>query len=81
MDSDIKREFDKLHKRLKELTEEKKSTWVPPSWIMEITGWSKRKLQTAREQGIVETKESPGGGYLYLLESIPEIFLKVKQAS
>lgn len=81
MDSEIKREFDKLHREIKALAGQSKSTWVSPSWIMEITGWSKRKLQSAREQGIVEFKESPGGGYLYLLESIPEIFIKQKQAS
>ena len=81
MDQDIKREFDKLHKRLKELTEDKRATWVGPSWIMNITGWSKRKLQTAREQGIVECKKNEAGGLVYKLESMPEIFIKQKQAS
>jgi len=81
MDSEIKREFDKLHKEIKALAGHQKSTWVSASWLMEITGWSKRKLQSAREQGIVEHKKSNGGGMLYKLESLPEIFIKQKQAS
>lgn len=80
MDQDIKREFDRLHRELKALkATQDKETWVPVSWILEATGWSKRKLQAAREQKIIEYKKSDGGGYLYKLESIPDIF--IKQAS
>jgi hypothetical protein len=79
MDRDIQREFERLHRELKELKKQQgKSTWVPAEWILEITGWDKRRLQTAREQGIVETKPE-GRGYRYKLESIPEVF--IKQAS
>lgn len=82
MDQDIKREFDRLHREIKSLkATQEKATWVGPSWILEATGWTKRKLQAAREQKIVEYKDSDGGGYLYKLESIPEIFIKQKQAS
>jgi hypothetical protein len=82
MDNDIKREFDRLHRELKALRElQTKATWVTPMWILEATGWTKRKLQTAREQGIVEYKDSGAGSYLYKLESIPEQFIKQKQAS
>ena len=82
MEADIKREFDRLHREIKALKKEQdKSTWVSVSWVLEITGWTKRKLQTAREQKIIEYKESEGGGYLYKLESIPEIIIKQKQAS
>lgn len=82
MDAEIKREFDRLHRELKALkATQEKATWVPVSWILEATGWTKRKLQAAREQKIVEYKDSPGGGYLYKLESIPELFIKQKQAS
>lgn len=81
MDSEIKREFDKLHREIKALAGQSKSTWVSSSWIMGVTGWSKRKLQSAREQGIVEFKKNEAGGLVYKLESIPEQFLKVKQAS
>jgi hypothetical protein len=82
MDADIKREFDRLLREIKSLkAHQGKATWVPPSWVTEITGWKKGKLQQAREQGIVEVKESPGGGWLYKLESIPEQFIIKKQAS
>lgn len=82
MDADIKREFDRLHREIKSLkATQDKATWVSVSWILEVTGWTKRKLQTAREQKIIEYKESGSGGYLYKLESIPEQFIKQKQAS
>lgn len=82
MEPDIKREFEKLHREIKALKAgQDKATWVTAAWIIEVTGWTKRRLQTAREQKIVEYKESEGGGYLYKLESIPELFIKQKQAS
>lgn len=82
MDADVKREFDRLHRELKSLKQEQgRATWVSCSWVSDVTGWNKGKLQKARQQGIVEFKDSPGGGYLYKLESIPEIFIKQKQAS
>lgn len=82
MEADIKREFERLHREIKALKAgQDKATWVSAAWILEVTGWSKRRLQTAREQKIVEYKESEGGGYLYKLESIPELFIKQKQAS
>lgn len=82
MDQDIKREFDRLLREIKALkAEQDKATWLGPEWIMQATGWSKRKLQTAREQGIVEVKKTGERSYLYKLESIPEIFIKQKQAS
>lgn len=82
MEPDIKREFERLHREIKALKAgQEKATWVSAAWILEVTGWTKRRLQTAREQKIVEYKESQGGGYLYKLESIPEIFIKQKQAS
>lgn len=76
MDRDIQREFEKLHREIKALKAvQEKATWVPANWIIEVTGWSQRRLQTAREQKIVEAKKDKSG-YLYKLESIPEIFLK-----
>jgi hypothetical protein len=82
MDDEIKKEFDRLMREIKSLkSTQEKATWVGPGWILEVTGWSKRKLQAAREQKIIEYKSSPGGGYLYKLESIPDIFIKQKQAS
>ena len=81
MDQDIKREFERLHREIKALkATQEKATWIPAEWVREITGWTMRRLQTARLQGIVEVKKH-GQGYRYKLESIPEIFIKQKQAS
>jgi hypothetical protein len=82
MEQDIKREFERLHREIRALKKEQdKATWVSCSWVTDITGWNKSKLQMARQQKLIEYKESPGGGYLYKLESIPEQFIKQKQAS
>jgi hypothetical protein len=82
MDAETKREFDRLHRELKALKmEQEKKTWVSPSWISDLTGWSKEKLRMAREQKIVEVKRSNSGGWLYRLESIPQHFIKQKITS
>jgi len=79
MEPDIKREFDRLHRELKSLKEAQgKATWVSPSWVTDLTGWSKEKLRMARDQKIVDAKRSNGGGWLYKLESIPQHFIKQK---
>lgn len=77
MDRDLKIELDRINKKLNALASApKKSTWVPPGWVTDITGWDKEKLRQARNANIIEFKQSDGGGYLYKLESIPEIFIK-----
>lgn len=81
MEPDIKREFERLHREIKALKAiETKTTWVGPGWVTDLTGWNNEKLRQARDQKIIEYKRSQGGGYLYKLESIPEIFIK-QQAS
>lgn len=81
MEPELKRELDRIRKQLSELIADKqKATWVSASWLMEVTGWSKRKLQSAREQGIVEFKSNSNGGILYKLESLPDIFIIKKKA-
>jgi hypothetical protein len=80
MDADVKREFDRLMKEIKSLKAgQSKATWVSPSWITDITGWDKEKLRQVRAQKIVEFKKSDGGGWVYKLESVPQIFIKQKQ--
>jgi hypothetical protein len=77
MDAELKREFDRLNKKLNEIaTVQRKETWVSAGWISDLTGWDREKLRQAREQKIVEVKRSAGGGWLYKLESIPEQFIK-----
>ena len=76
MDRDLKIELDRINKKLNALVAApKKSTWVGPGWITDLTGWDKEKLRQARNANIIEFKQSNGGGYLYKLESIPEIFI------
>jgi hypothetical protein len=75
--SDIEKKIDRLLREVQSLKKvQDKETWVSCSWVSDITGWNKSKLQMARQQHIIEYKESPGGGYLYKLESIPEQFIK-----
>jgi hypothetical protein len=82
MDQELKRELDKIHREIKALKQVRaKATWVSPSWVTELTGWDKERLRMARNQGILDSKKSSTGGYLYKLESIPEHFIKQKQAS
>lgn len=82
MDQDIKREFDRLNKKLNDLlADHRKDTWVSAGFITDITGWNSEKLRQARAQNIIACKRSPGGGWLYKLESVPEQFIIKKQAS
>lgn len=82
MDRELKIELERINKKLNALAAgQSKATWVPYQWVIDLTGWGKEKLRQAREQRIVEFKDNGKGGYLYKLESIPEIFIKQKQAS
>lgn len=82
MDRELKEYLDRINKKLNALAAvQGKSTWVNYQWIIDLTGWDKEKLRQAREQRIVEFKDNGKGGYLYKLESIPELFIKQKQAS
>ena len=81
MDPEIKREFERLNKKLNDLAaQQRKETWVGPGWITDLTGWDREKLRQARNQKIIEYKESPGGGWLYKLESVPQQFI-IKQTA
>lgn len=81
MDAEIKREFERLNKKLNQMVASKKETWVPVGWITDLTGWDNEKMRQARENNIIEFRRSDTGGWLYKLESLPEIFIKRKQAS
>jgi hypothetical protein len=80
MDPELKREFKRLNDKIAALTDllikaKTKETWVGPSWIMELTGWDKVKLRKARDQGIIKFAQKNSGAILYVLESIPEVFI------
>lgn len=75
----LEQKIDRIYTMLREeKSKEKRETWVGPSWIKQLTDWNHEKLRQAREQKIIEYRESPGGGYQYKLESIPEQFIKAK---
>lgn len=82
MDKELKQQFELINKKLNALAAgQRKETWVSPVFVKDITGWDYRRLDQARKQNIIEYKESDKGGYLYKLESIPEIFIKQKQTA
>jgi len=87
MDPETKRYLDKMDKRwndkLNSLLEavqvkNEKSTWLTANQLTTRTGITCRKLTQLRKMGQVEYKESRGGGWLYKLESLPEILIKQK---
>lgn len=81
MDRELKQQFELINKKLNALAaQQRKDTWVTAHWITDLTGWDNEKMRQARDSKIIEFKRSQTGGYLYKLESIPEIFIK-KQAS
>lgn len=81
MDRELKQQFELINKKLNALAAgQRKETWVSPVWVSKVTGWNFRELDQARKQNIVEFKKNDKGGYLYKLESIPEIFIKQKQS-
>lgn len=81
MDRELKQQFELINKKLNMLAaQQRKETWASHAWVTKLTGWNFRDLEQARKNNIIEHKKSESGGYLYKLESIPEIFLK-KQAS
>ena len=84
MDPKLEARLDRIDKKLNALAAQQRDQpvhWVGPSWVTDLTGWDREKLRQARDNNLVEFKRSKGGGYLYKLESIPEIFIKQKQAS
>ncbi|HTE27055.1 hypothetical protein [Flavitalea sp.] len=77
MDAETKAYFERINKKLSLLIDQKNTqTWVSVSWVVDLTGWDNQRMRMAREQGIVKFKKADTGGYLYLIESIPKLFLK-----
>lgn len=60
---------------------QRKTNWVSAKWIMKLTGWSAKDMDSAREQGLIEWKyknpKTMDGGIIYLLQSVPDEF-KIK---
>lgn len=71
---ELKKEIKEMKSMLRQaLPAAKKENWVGYSVVMQITPWtSGEKLRWARENNLVKYDPKKG----YLLQSIPEIFLK-----
>lgn len=69
-----------LNKPEKEIHVQAKETWVKVSFVVMLTGWNKKKLYQARQQGLIEYRKTKEKGFEYLVESIPEQFL-IKHSS
>lgn len=77
MDLETKQYLDRINSKLSMLIEgKKKETWVPASWVTDLTKWDPEKMRSAREHGIIKFKKSKKQSYSYLLESIPQEFIK-----
>jgi len=75
----IKSQFKSLHEKIKLLTEKaEKRSWVKVGFIMQVTGWDAQGMRKARENGLVKRRRSKEKGIEYLLESIPDMFIKNK---
>jgi hypothetical protein len=70
--------LDERISRLEKVAFRKTQTWVKSSVIMEVTGWNKKDMYKARQQNLIKWKKE--NGFYYLLESIPEIFIKKQTA-
>jgi hypothetical protein len=78
----IEQRLDRIERLLRDtLKKESKQpeTWVNGAWVTSITGWTKEQMRSARMQGIVKFQRSQTQTYKYLLESIPQQFIKQAQ--
>ena len=69
---------NKLTQLLQKLSEPEKKpygTWVTAKFIVNLTGWDKNEMVLARKNKWIEYRRSETGGYLYLLDSLNELFI------
>ncbi len=74
----IKRLERKLDQALKNT---RKETWVGATVITELTGWDHQKMRRMRDQGVIKFKKLQDHKLIYLLESLPEVFIRPKNES
>lgn len=55
-----------------------KQTWVSVGIVQDLTGWNNKALEKARKNSLVQFKKNDRNGIVYLLESIPEMFIQNK---
>jgi len=76
--AEIKAQLDRIERMLRNQAKEaSKKTWLKAGRIMELTGWNKERLRQMRDHGVIQWKKDENG-FNYLLESIPNVFLKEK---
>jgi len=76
--AEIKAQLDRIERMLRNQTKEaSKKTWLKAGRIMDLTGWNKERLRQMRDHGVIQWKKDENG-FNYLLESIPDVFLKEK---
>jgi hypothetical protein len=76
MDRETLQHFNRLNDKLNKIMEKQRQEhWVKVGFITQVTGWSAETLRQARQQGLVQWKDNVDGRF-YLLESIPEIFIR-----
>lgn len=68
----------KLTTLLNKEPKQEKETWVKVSFVVMLTGWDKRKMYQARQQGTIVYRKTEEKGFEYLVESIPSQFLLKK---
>lgn len=53
-----------------------KQTWVTAQEISKLTGWDGNGLRRARERKYLEYKQRTAKSFVYLLESLPNQFIR-----
>ena len=79
----LEAKLDRIDRKLSELLKDKKqqkSTWVKVSIIQAATGWDRREMQKARQNGLVQFRKDKEGCYEYLLESLQPISVNKQTA-
>lgn len=71
----LKRIDSKLTHLSSLLEKSNKATWVKSGFIFDLTGWDKKQLYRAKQQGIIQQKKDEKGIW-YNLNSLPEQFIK-----
>lgn len=56
-----------------------RQTWVKVTFIQDLTGWTAERLRQARNEKIIQYRETSTKSFEYLLESLPEQFI-IKKA-
>jgi len=77
MDREIQQRFNRIDDKLNKIMGwQRQEHWVKVGFITMVTGWDGETLRQARKQGLVEWKDDANKGRIYLLESIPQIFIR-----